>query len=171
MSHLLYLVRHGIAEPNNPHGDGERRLTDDGVRKLREGALGLKRLGVVPDVVLSSPLCRAEQTARILATALAADVAVEIFPPLAPGHRPIDVLHALRPYRRVLQAILVGHQPDLGELASHLLTGSTALAALPFRKGGVAAIALHALPPRESGTLEWFVTPKQLRWMAAETAR
>lgn len=168
MSHILYLVRHGIAEVNSPAGDADRQLTDEGVRKLRQAALGLKRLGVEPDVVLSSPLRRAEQTARILGKVLAQKVAVAIFPPLAPGHPPEDVLQALRPYRRAQQVLMVGHQPDLGELASHLLTGSTTLALLPFRKGGVAAIALSALPPRETGTLQWFVTQKQLRWMAAE---
>ena len=63
---------------------------------------------------------------------------------------------------------MVGHQPGLGELASQLLTGSATLAMLPFRKGGLAAIALSALPPRAAGTLQWFVTPKQLRWIAGE---
>ncbi len=167
MSHILYLVRHGIAEVHSAGGDAERQLTAEGERRLRQAARGLKRLGIAPDVVLSSPLRRAEETARILAKMLAPTVAVDIFPSLAPGHPPEDVLQALRPYRRAQQVLMVGHQPDLGELASHLLTGSTTLALLPFRKGGVAAIAVSAIPPRETGTLQWFVTPKQLRWMAA----
>jgi len=168
VSHILYLVRHGIAEVNSTAGDPDRQLTDEGVRKFQQAALGLKRLGVEPDVVLSSPLRRAEETARLLVKTLAPKVAVELFQPLAPGHPPEDVLQALRPYRRAQQVVMVGHQPDLGELASQLLTGSTTLALLPFRKGGVAAIALSAIPPRETGTLQWFVTPKQLRWMAGK---
>jgi phosphohistidine phosphatase SixA len=62
--------------------------------------------------------------------------------------------------------MLVGHQPGLGELASQLLTGATSVVPLPFKKGGVAAIEVAALPPRTPGTLLWFVTPKQLRAMA-----
>jgi len=164
----VYLVRHGIAEEHSPTGDAGRRLTEAGIRKLRQAALGLKRLGIVPDVVLSSPLRRAEETAMLLAEVLAPDVAAAVFAPLSPGHSPGDAVRALREYRRAQHVMLVGHQPDLGELASHLLTASSALATLPFRKGGVAAIEVSSLPPRATGTLQWFVTPKQLRWMAAE---
>jgi len=170
VSHILYLVRHGIAEVANPSGDADRRLTADGVRKLRQAGLGLKRLGVVPDLVLSSPLRRAEETARVLAKILAQDVSVDVYPSLAPGIPMDEILRGLRPHPDARHVILVGHQPGLGELASQLLTGSPTLAMLPFRKGGVAAIEISALPPREAATLQWFVTPKQLRWMA-EKAR
>jgi phosphohistidine phosphatase SixA len=138
------------------------------VRRLRQAGLGLKRLDVVPDLVLSSPLRRTEETATVLAKILAPDVSVEIYSPLAPGNPMDEILHGLRPYRGARQVVMVGHQPGLGELASQLLTGSPTLAMLPFRKGGVAAIEINAFPPREAGTLQWFVTPKQLRWIAGE---
>lgn len=168
VSHMLYLVRHGIAEVGSASGDADRQLTAAGTRKLHRVVRGLQRLGVVPDLVLSSPLRRAEETAQLLATVLAPKVAVEIYPPLAPGTPMDEILRALRPYRRARQVIMVGHQPGLGQLASHLLTGSATLAMLPFRKGGVAAIQFSALPPRTTGTLQWFVTPKQLRWIAGK---
>lgn len=166
MRRHLYIVRHGIAEPKGGIADADRRLTEVGVRRFRRAALGLKRLGIVPDVILSSPLIRAEQTAQLLVAVLAPELAVEIYPPLAPGNQISEVLAGLRAYRRARHIMLVGHQPDLGELASHLLTGSASVVSLPFKKGGVAAIEVTALPPHNAGNLEWFMAPRQLRAIA-----
>jgi phosphohistidine phosphatase len=164
MSCRIYLLRHGIAGPTPAGmGDGDRRLTPEGERKMRRIALGLKRMGIVPDVVLSSPLRRAEETAAAVAAVLAPELAIEIYPLLAPGNAVTDMLAGLRQYRRARHLMLVGHQPDLSHLASHLLTGSATLVLLPFRKGSAAAIQVQALPPRTAGTLQWFLTPKQLR--------
>jgi phosphohistidine phosphatase len=164
MSCTIYLVRHGIAGPP-PAGmsDGDRRLTAEGERKMRRAALGLKRLAVAPDVVLSSPLTRAERTAALVIEALAPDLPLEIYAPLAPGHSAAEILHGLHPYRAARQLMLVGHQPGMGELASHLLTASSQVVPLEFKKGGVAAIGVGGLPPRAAGVLEWLMTPKQLR--------
>lgn len=164
MSCLIYLVRHGIAGPAVAGmSDADRRLTPDGERKMGRIAAGLKQLGVLPDVVLSSPLRRAEETAAVITSVLAPKADVEIYSLLAPGHEAADVAKGLRAYRNAREAVLVGHQPDLGLLASFLLTGSAHLVPLPFKKGGVAAIRVAALPPRAAGTLMWFMTPKQLR--------
>jgi phosphohistidine phosphatase len=145
--------------------DADRALTPEGTRKMTRVAAGLKRLRVVPDVILSSPLRRAQETAAVLATVLTPDRTVEIYPPLAPGHAAADILKGLQVHRRAHAVMLVGHQPDMGELASFLLSGSAALAQLDFKKGGVAAIAVPALPPQSSGTLRWLLTPKQLRFI------
>lgn len=164
MTRVVYLVRHGSAGPP-PAGmsDNDRALTPDGQRKMRRIALGLKRLGVAPDVVLSSPLRRAEETAAVVTNTLARQPHVEIYPLLAPGHEAGEVLKGLRPHRAARELVLVGHQPDLGRLASHLLTRASTLAPLPFKKGAVAAIRVDAIPPRAPGILMWFMTPKQLR--------
>lgn len=164
MTCTLYIVRHGIAAlPVADTPDGERALTAEGTRKMMRAAIGLKRLGIVPDAVLSSPLRRAQETAALLASTLSPHLAVEVYEPLAPGTAPADLVRGLRPYRAAAHLVLVGHQPDLGELASHLLTGSASLAPLPFKKGAVAAIEVASLPPRAVGVLRWFLTPKQLR--------
>ena len=172
MTRVMYLVRHGIAGPA-PSGmsDNDRALTPDGERKMRRIALGLKRLGVAPDVVLSSPLRRAEETAALVANALARQLHVEIYPLLAPGYGAAEVLKGLHPHRSARELVLVGHQPDMGQLASHLLTRSSSLAPLPFKKGAVAAIRVDAIPPRAPGVLMWFMTPKQLRTVGAGRKR
>jgi len=166
VAYVLYLVRHAIAEVRGATADADRQLTAEGARRMRRVALGLKRLGVAPELILSSPLRRAEETAAILVSVLAPDLPIEIYPPLAPGNPIAEVISGLRQYRRAHHVLLVGHQPSLGELASQLLTGSPSLLPLPFKKGGAAAIEVSTLAPRTAGTLSWFATAKQLRLMA-----
>ena len=67
----LYLVRHGIAEDHaKDGGDAARALTDEGIEKLREIGAGLKAIEVRWDLVLTSPLVRARQTADVLLEAM-----------------------------------------------------------------------------------------------------
>src|SRR5438552_3029245 len=133
MSCTIYLVRHGIAgDATAGISDAARALTPGGARKVTRIAAGLKRLGVVPDVILSSPLRRAEETAKLLAAVLTPDAAVGIYAPLAPGHPTADVVKGLQEHRRARAVMLVGHQPDMGEIASFLLTGSASLVHLDF---------------------------------------
>ena len=164
MNCVIYLVRHGIAAPAAAGmSDADRPLTPAGERKVVRIARGLKRLGVEPDAVVSSPLPRAADTARLLMAGLAPGVEVELDSVLSPGSAASAAMQVMTAYRGARQLMLVGHEPGMGELASQLLTGSATLASLPFKKGGVAAIRVGALPPRAPGMLLWLLTPKQLR--------
>jgi len=167
MSVTIYLMRHGIAaDLVAGTSDADRALTADGVRKTTRAAVGLQKIGVKPDLILSSPLRRAEETARLVGEVVAPNTPIELYPPLA-GGSPEEVIRGLRAHRRASELLLVGHQPDLGHLASYLLTGSVNLVPLPLKKAGVAAISVASVPPRSAGELEWFVTPGQLRAIAA----
>jgi phosphohistidine phosphatase len=167
MSVLLYLMRHGIAaEPSPGVADADRALTDEGVRKTARVAEGLQALEVQPDAILSSPRRRAQETARLVADVLAPQREIELRPVLAGGVAVEEIAAGLRPPRGRHQLLLVGHQPDLGALASYLLTGSAHLSPLPFKKAGVAAIEVDRLPPHGRGVLHWFLTPNQLRAIA-----
>jgi phosphohistidine phosphatase len=164
MACTLYLVRHGIAAPASASIiDADRALTEEGMRKTGRVAHGLRALNVKPEAILSSPLRRAQETAEIMASILAPKVPVEIHPPLAFGHEPREVIQTLRAHRGAEQVMLVGHQPDMGELASFLLSGSPNLVHLPFKKAATAAVTVASLPPRSAGVLEWFLTPAQLK--------
>lgn len=168
MSVIVYLMRHGIAaDATAEMSDADRALTADGVRKTERVAIGLQKIEVKPDLILSSPLRRAEETARLVADVLTPSSAVELYPPLAGGFSAEDVVKGLRAHRRASQILLVGHQPDLGQLASYLLTGSETLVPLPLKKAGVAAISVGSVPPRLAGSLEWLLTPGQLRAIAS----
>ncbi|MFN8543837.1 MAG: phosphohistidine phosphatase SixA [Candidatus Binatia bacterium] len=164
----LYILRHGIAEDAGPRGDdGARRLTPEGRAKMRRAAVGLKRLGVEPELILTSPLPRAAETAAIVAELLAPRVAPREVPALATGSAAAEVLRALRPFAQRRRLMLVGHEPTLSELASLLLTGSTDGLALRLKKGGCLAIALEHLVPRSGAALAWVLTPRQLRRLGA----
>ena len=164
MPYTLYLLRHGIAEEHRPGlADADRALTADGVRKTELAAAGMKRLGLSPDRILTSPLRRARETAEIVAAELCPELEIQIFAPLGTGATPEDLLSRLRQPSGPSGVFLVGHQPQLGMLASYLLTGTEGLVPLPFKKAGMAAVSVASLPPRSVGMLDWFLTPRQLR--------
>lgn len=167
MSTVLYLVRHGIAEDIGPDlDDAARALTPEGRRRMAEIARALRHLEVAPTLILASPLRRARETAEILHADGVPGARTAICELLDNSHDAEEIAAGL-PAGRHREIALVGHQPSLGELASYLLTGSSGLVPLPFKKGGIAAISLASLPPRAPGMLEWFLTPRQLRAIAA----
>lgn len=162
----LYILRHGIAEEAEPGGDDRsRRLTPRGRTRVQKAAAGLGALGVTLEVVLTSPLPRAAETAAIVVAACGKEPAPRELAALAPGPNAADVVRALRPLARRGHVMVVGHEPQLGELASLLLTGSTGALALDLRKGGCIAIEVQKLAPPSGATLCWALTPKQLRWL------
>ncbi len=158
---ICYLVRHGIAEERSlERPDGERALTAEGVRKMRQAVDGLRRLDVQSRAIWSSPLCRARETASLLAAGLGIESSF-ICAALTPESDQTVLVTALQTAPDPL--MLVGHQPDLGLLASRLLTGHPSAVDLPFKKGGVACITWQGHELVGSGQLEWFLTPAQLR--------
>jgi phosphohistidine phosphatase len=162
----LYLVRHAIAEERGPeHPDDRLRpLTTDGIRRFKEAVRGLRALGIGLDVVLTSPLTRARETAAILGAGLGRRVPIVDVEALAPGGRPGAVLDALAKRPKVHRRVaLVGHEPDLGELAARLLG---ARGSVEFKKGAVCAIDVDDATPGGPGTLRWLLPPRALRSLA-----
>ena len=87
----IYLVRHAIAVAHGTAGipEDDRELTAEGIEKMKKAAAGLRLLGILPDLILSSPLPRAHQTAEILLAALGAEIPLRTVPALSPsGRRP-----------------------------------------------------------------------------------
>ncbi|PYJ16423.1 MAG: phosphohistidine phosphatase SixA, partial [Verrucomicrobia bacterium] len=106
----LYFLRHGEADwPSWKKSDDERPLTDFGKKEMRDVAKFLARLKVAPDLIVTSPLPRASQTAKIAAEYLNAKVREDEL--LAPGFGVSELRTVLkRHHSKVL--ILVGHEPD-----------------------------------------------------------
>ena len=113
-------------------------------------------------LILTSPHRRASQTADVLAAALGG-IEQRVVEELAAGAEIGALLAAIRSHRQVEALVLVGHQPDLGYLASQIMTGSADLCPLPFKKGGTACFTIPNPRGNLRGELEWFMTPKQLR--------
>ena len=160
----LYLLRHGIAEDAPPGGDDRtRRLTPRGRARLAVAARGLLTVRVELDVILTSPLPRAAETAAIVAAAYPRGPSPHELPALAPGVPPAETLQALRPWSRHDEVMLVGHEPGLSRLASLVLTGAPDRLAIDLKKGGCIAIEVEKLVPPAGATLRWLLTARQLR--------
>jgi len=160
--HELYLIRHGIAEERGEAwpDDTKRPLTDEGIDRLQKSARALERLGVSFDVVLTSPLVRTHQTAEIVASACSPKPSVVNVEALAPGGSTAAVIAELEKHAKKTRIAIVGHEPDIGELAAKL---AGMRVDLEFKKGAIARIDVEALPPKEPGQLRWFLPPKFLR--------
>jgi len=158
----LFLVRHAIAADRGDDwpDDAKRPVTSDGAAKMRRAIAGLRGLDVKLDLVLTSPLTRAMETAELLVSGLKPTPALKPLPALAPGVAPAKVAEAIVADRGVRAIAIVGHEPGLGELAAWLIG---ARHPLPFKKGGICRIDVTELPPGRTGQLVWFATPKMLR--------
>jgi phosphohistidine phosphatase len=164
----LYIVRHGIAVPHGAPGiaEDERPLTEEGIQKMKVAAAGLKKLDVVPEMILSSPLPRAEQTAKIVQKALGPKVSLKLTRALSPAGNRTDVYKEIREQEKVEGLMLVGHQPSLGEIAGEIAWGSSDRY-IELKKGGAVAIELERLSPIPGGTLLWLLTPSILRQLGS----
>ena len=161
----LYLIRHGVAEERGEKypDDSKRPLTGQGISRLRKEARGLDTLGVSFDQIITSPLVRTRQTADVFAEVLKGKPPVATADALAPAGTATAVLQEVGKYMRKGRIALVGHEPNIGELAARLIG---ARAALTFKKGAICRIDFEVIPPKGIGQLQWFLPPKVLRDIA-----
>lgn len=164
----LLLIRHAIAEEREDFArtgkdDRLRPLTDEGRKKMKQVARGLCK--IVPDIDLlaTSPLARAAQTAAILDSVYGGLKEVEI-DELSPEAAPA-AFHLWLRLRKEGTIAVVGHEPSLGQIFSWLLTG-TDRRLLAFRKGGAALLELPDETGAGTATLLWAMAPAQLRELA-----
>jgi phosphohistidine phosphatase len=158
----LYLIRHGVAGERGDEypDDSLRPLTPQGESRLRRAARGLEVLGVTFDQIVTSPLVRTRQTADILAESLKPTPAVTTSDALTPAGTSGAVIQELSQYTKKGSVALVGHEPNLGELAARLIGSRQPF---EFKKGGICRIDFETPPPKGAGVLRWFVTPRILR--------
>ncbi len=163
----LLIVRHAPAGDREQWSrtgrpDSARPLTVDGAKLMRRAARGLKRLGIKPSLVVSSPLARAEQTARILLDEIGLKAPLRRVRELEPEADPDRLVSWLRGRKERLIAV-VGHEPALSGLASLLLTGEQgAPARLRLKKGQACVLGFEARPVPGAAELLWSLTPRQL---------
>lgn len=161
--HSLYLVRHALAVERGDDwpDDTKRPLTKKGVARMREVTDGLAALDVELDVIITSPLVRARETAELLAAGWLSRPVMGVSTALAPGLQPAAVADMLSRHPKANGIALVGHEPGLGEFAAWLIGAAHPLL---LKKGGVIRIDVPTIPPVPgSGHLAWAATPKMLR--------
>ena len=157
----LYLVRHGVAAERGPAypDDTKRPLTAKGIAAMRREVKALNVLDVSVDLIISSPLVRTRQTAEILADGLSGKPPVVFSDALAPEGTSGEVVQEVAKHSKHKRIALVGHEPNIGELAARLIDARTAF---EFKKGGVCRIDFETFP-QETGQLRWLLTPRILK--------
>lgn len=158
----LIVFRHGIAHdrdaPDCP-SDPERRLTEKGVRRTRQAALGLGALQVRPHRIYTSPYLRAHETAEIATEALGvARSVVSSQDALLPDRDPAEILEILRGHTDE-EVMVVGHAPHLDDLISRCLGQDRIVARL--KKAGAALLAFDS--PDSPAELRWLLPAWVLR--------
>jgi phosphohistidine phosphatase len=135
---LLYFLRHAEAE-DEVTSDFDRRLTPKGLDQADKVGKFCVRFGLVPDIILSSPVVRAEQTARSVSKRLD-DREIVIERRFACGMTPDDCLEVLAGYAKFEHVMLVGHEPDFSETIG-AFTGAN----VNIRKASLTAVDMPRL--------------------------
>jgi phosphohistidine phosphatase len=148
----LILLRHGKAEDTNPGGDFPRELVEKGRLQARQAAKLLTRSGGLPDIVLTSPVIRARQTAEEFCQAAAIPGAV-IQSWLSCGMTPDQALRELVAFQEFKRVAIIGHEPDFSGLLAGLLGADAG--GIEVRKGTLACVRLN--PPTCHGTLLYLI--------------
>lgn len=139
---LLYLLRHADAEPYHRE-DFSRHLTEKGLTQARRLGEFLAEHGIKPDLIISSPVLRAKETAEIVATILrGVDLTQASW--LACGMKPEVALSELASYTRFSSVMIVGHEPDFSSLVAFLL-GMHSSSAVEITKSSLTAIDISRL--------------------------
>lgn len=151
----LLILRHGQAEDTHSDGDSLRALTDKGREQARNAALLLKAAGALPNLVLTSPVLRARQTADEFCQAAAMPGPLSQNW-LACGMTAEQALTQLGEYKDFKRVALVGHEPDLSGLIECLLGANCG--AVLMKKGSLACVEWN--PDTGYGTLIFLIPQK-----------
>lgn len=155
----LLFLRHGVAEPWETWGDddGERPLSVPGRKAMERAAATFVELGLAPDVIITSPLTRARQTAEIAARGLGMSDRVVSDPRLEPGFDAEALGDILGEHSDSDILMLVGHEPDFSLTVGSLIGGGRVVC----KKGGLARVDVDVAFPSD-GELVWLLPPKDL---------
>jgi len=164
----LYLMRHANAglKRGNLFLDDKRSLVKEGKEQCILMARTLNALKVQVDVIVSSPLKRARQTAQLVGTEMGYDAKVEVSPALGPDASYAEFQRMLSRYAAYESVLAVGHNPNLFQFLGRLITVNGG-AAVRMRKGSVARIDLDKHPP----LLQWLIDPRSARAIYASVQK
>ena len=157
---ILYLMRHADAGKmrGNPTLDSKRALVKEGKDQCMVMARALSGLKVQLDVVVSSPLKRALQTAQFVGTELGYEAKVEVSQALAPEAKYIEFQAMLAAHTGRETMLIVGHNPNIFRFLGNLIAGPNG-AAIRMRKGSIACVDMRHHPPR----LQWLLDVRTVR--------
>lgn len=156
---------HG-ADPAAHADDDLRPLTEPGARKMKKNAKGIRNLSMRPQLLISSSLTRALQTAEILREVAWPDLDLATTEHLSPGAEPGELCKWIRELpptgKHDCVIALVGHEPHLSSLVSWFMSGSQK-SQFELKKGGACLLDFASTFDKGRGRLEWLATPSMLK--------
>ena len=169
---FLYFLRHASAGQSliSPKKDEKRGLDKDGIEQCGYIGRALTALGVQVEIIISSPLKRASQTAALVGNEMGHEGKLVMENALRPQANYTDFQKLLEKYAGQESALLVGHNPNLSEFLGRVISESGCEAVVELKKGAVAKVEMR----RNSGSLSWCITPRILRTLhtaATESSR
>jgi len=169
---VIYFLRHASAgQPlSNLKKDEKRALDEVGVEQCGYVGRALAALDAQVEVILSSPLKRAAQTASLVGNEMGHEGKLQLEDALRPGRGFADFRKLLDKYAKHEAVMVVGHNPNLSEFLGRSISETGCEAGLELKKGAIARVEMS----RNVGSLTWCLTPKILRTLyaaAAESSR
>jgi phosphohistidine phosphatase len=157
----IYFLRHASAGSHkaNQAADERRPLDPDGIQQCAVIGRALAALELKSDVVISSPLKRASQTAELVAREIGYEDRIEFSDALHPDADYGAFQQLLQTYAKKDEIMVVGHNPTLSEFLSLLISGGASHTAVDLKKGAVAKVPVNG----NSSSLQWCLTPKVAR--------
>lgn len=158
---ILYFLRHANAGEHlmNPKKDEKRALDQAGIEQCGYVGRALAALDIHVDAIISSPLKRATQTAALVGNEMGHEGKLQLEDALRPGASFADFRRMLAKYAKLETIMVVGHNPNLSEFLGRSVSENGCEANLELKKGAVARVETS----RNSGLLNWCLTPKILR--------
>jgi len=155
----LYFMRHGLADRDAFAGSDDylRPLTDEGKRRIEASAELMARMQLGIDLILTSPLTRAEETATIVARHLGLTGALFMEQELGFGFSTAGLDRLLKAFPDAKRLLLVGHEPGFSQVIGKITGGSWVVC----KKGSLARVDLRS-GDRPGGDLVWLIPPRLL---------
>ena len=169
---FLYFLRHASAGQSliSAKKDEKRGLDKDGIEQCGYIGRALAALGVQVEIIVSSPLKRATQTAALVGNEMGHEGKLVMENALRPQASFADFQKMLDKYARQDSMLLVGHNPNMGEFLGRAISEGGCEAVVELKKGAIAKVEMR----RNSGSLSWCITPRILRTLytaATESSR
>ena len=161
----LFILRHGEAgQRSSQASDRMRPLTTAGKIEILEIAKALKTIGLKFDLVVTSPLKRAYDTAKIVSDIFNIGNRLQVWNELAPEGQRAQVYRKISQLREEYAVLVVGHQPLLGEIVNDMVhKGKSGPCNFILKKGGIVRLRLLNKGNMPKGELRWLLSPRILK--------
>jgi phosphohistidine phosphatase len=164
---IVYFLRHANAGQKrlNPVQDEKRPLDKEGIEQCRYVGRLLSGLDAHVELVLSSPLKRATQSAAVVANEIAYEQKIELAQALRPNAAYEAFQELLLSHGELEAIMVVGHNPNMSRFLSLLVTGGLSARAIEMKKGSVARVEIGA----KRAVLNWLINPRILKSVYSST--